>query len=85
MKKVFFREIVWVFVALLLSVPLSFVFLFFLRLTSSGPTLNEVEKVFTFQLFLLGIVVMFVCIYVVRLIVMGIKYLLVGQQESKQP
>jgi hypothetical protein len=33
----------------------------------------------------LGIVVMFVCIYVVRLIVMGIKYLLVGQQESKQP
>ena len=85
MKKVFFREVVWFFIALLFSVPLSFVFLFFLRLTSSGPTLNEVEKVFTFQLFLIGIVVMFICVYVVRLMVLGIKYLVVGPQESKKP
>lgn len=85
MKKVFFREVVWFFTALLFSVPLSFVFLFFLRLTSSGPTLNEVEKVFTLQLFLIGIAVMFVCVYVVRLIVIGIKYLVVGKQDSKQP
>ncbi len=85
MKKVFFREVVWFFTALLFSVPLSFVFLFFLKLTSSGPTLNEVEKVFTLQLFLIGIAVMFVCVYVVRLIVIGIKYLVVGKQDSKQP
>ncbi|MGA1543281.1 MAG: hypothetical protein ACO388_00550 [Saprospiraceae bacterium] len=85
MKKVFFREVVWFFTVLLFSVPLSFVFLFFLRLTSSGPTLNEVEKVFTLQLFLIGIIVMFVCVYVVRLIVIGIKYLVVGKQDTKQP
>lgn len=85
MKKVFFREVVWFFTVLLFSVPLSFVFLFFLRLTSSGPTLNEVEKVFTLQLFLIGIIVMFACVYVVRLIVIGIKYLVVGKQDTKQP
>lgn len=85
MKRVFFREIVWFFIAVLFSVPLSFVFLLFLRLTSSGPTLNEVEKVFTLQLFLIGMVVMFFCVYVVRLIVIGVKYLMVGRQESKQP
>lgn len=85
MKKTILREVIWFFVTIFLSVPLSFVFLFFLKLTSSQPTLNEVEKVFTIQLFLIGMLVMFLCIYVVRLIALGIKTLLGGETSKGNP
>jgi RsiW-degrading membrane proteinase PrsW (M82 family) len=85
MKKTILREVIWFFVTILLSVPLSFVFLYFLKLTSSQPTLNEVEKVFTIQLFLIGMLVMFLCIYVVRLIALGIKTLLGGESGKANP
>jgi RsiW-degrading membrane proteinase PrsW (M82 family) len=85
MKKTILREVIWFFVTIFLSVPLSFVFLYFLKLTSSQPTLNEVEKVFTIQLFLIGMLVMFLCIYVVRLIALGIKTLLGGETNKGNP
>lgn len=81
-----YREIIWFLVALALSVPLSLLFLYFLTLTSKGPMLNGVEKIFTFQLFLVGCLVGFLCVYVVRLIVKGMQYLLgEGMPHSTQP
>ena len=82
MKNLILREILWFFVALALSVPLALLFLYFLTLTSKGPTLNGVEKVFTFQLFLVGCLVGFLCVYVVRIIVIGLKRLLGDAVES---
>jgi len=78
MKKAILREILWFFVALLLSVPLAFVFIGMLKLTSGGPELNDVEKVFTLQLFLIGAAVSFVCVYVVRLVYLAIRHLVGG-------
>jgi ABC-type tungstate transport system substrate-binding protein len=69
MKKTILKELMWFILASLLAVPLSFVFLMFFKLTSSNPKLNEVEKVFTVQLFMIGWLVMFLCVYIVRIVV----------------
>ncbi|MEY3323681.1 MAG: hypothetical protein RLZZ417_3264 [Bacteroidota bacterium] len=69
MKKTILKELMWFIIASILSVPLSFVFLMLFKLTSSNPKLNEVEKVFTIQLFMIGWIVMFICIYIVRIVV----------------
>jgi len=84
MKARILKEFIWFFVAVLLSVPLSFLFLFLLSLTSHGPEMNRVEKVFTVQLFVIGCAIMFLCIYIVRIVVKGIK-MMMGSEGSGQP
>lgn len=68
MKKTILKELMWFIIASLLAAPLSFLFMSLLKLTSSNPRLNEVEKVFTMQLFLIGWLVMFICVYIVRVV-----------------
>jgi len=69
MKKTILKELMWFILASILAVPLSFVFLLLFKLTSSSPKLNEIEKIFTIQLFMIGWLVMFLCIYIVRIVV----------------
>ena len=69
MKKTILKELMWFIIASILAVPLSFVFLMLFKLTSSNPKLNEVEKVFTIQLFMIGWLVMFLCVYIVRIVI----------------
>jgi len=69
MKKAILRELMWFVLASVLAVPLSFVFLGLMRLTSADPSMNAVEKVFTAQLFAIGWGVMFLCVYIVRIVV----------------
>ena len=86
MKKAILREILWFFVALLLSLPLAFAFIGLLKLTSAGPELNDVEKVFTLQLFVIGAIVSFACVYVVRLVYLAIIHLVGGGgSKGKSP
>jgi len=68
MKKTILKELMWFIIASLLAAPLSFLFMSLLKLTSANPRLNEVEKVFTIQLFLIGWLVMFICVYIVRIV-----------------
>jgi ABC-type tungstate transport system substrate-binding protein len=53
MKKTILKELMWFIIASILAVPSSFVFLMLFKLTSSNPKLNEIEKVFTIQLFMI--------------------------------
>ena len=69
MKKTILKELMWFIIASILAVPLSFVFLLLFKLTSSNPKLNEVEKVFTIQLFMIGWLVMLLCVYIVRIVI----------------
>jgi ABC-type tungstate transport system substrate-binding protein len=71
----------WFIIASILAVPLSFVFLMLFKLTSSNPKLNEVEKVFTIQLFMIGWLVMFLCVYIVRIVIKALLKL-VGVNEA---
>jgi hypothetical protein len=78
MKQLIIREILWFFISLVLAVPLGFVFLSFLNLSSAAPTVNELEKLFVMQLLFISFVVAFIAIYVVRLVVYAVKKLLPG-------
>jgi ABC-type tungstate transport system substrate-binding protein len=81
MKKTILKELMWFIIASILAVPLSFVFLMLFKLTSSNPKLNEVEKVFTIQLFMIGWLVMFLCIYIVRIVIKALLKL-VGVSDA---
>lgn len=81
MKKTILKELMWLIIASILAVPLSFVFIMLFKLTSSNPKLNEVEKVFTIQLFMIGWLVMFLCIYIVRIVIKALLKL-VGVHDT---
>ena len=81
MKKTILKELMWFIIASILAVPLSFVFLMLFKLTSSNPKLNEIEKVFTIQLFMIGWLVMFLCVYIVRIVIKALLKL-VGVNDA---
>jgi hypothetical protein len=51
----------------------SFVFLGLLDLTSADVEMNEVEKVFSIQLYIIGCIVSLISIYIVRVVVYATK------------
>ena len=73
MKDLIIREIFWLIISFLISIVLSFVFLEFLALSSTKPELNSIEKLFTLQLYIIGCVVCFISVYIVRIVVSFIK------------
>ena len=73
MKDLIIKELFWFIISFMISLVLSFLFLGMLNLTSSDPSLNQVEKVFTVQLYIVGCVVSIICVYVIRIVVSAIK------------
>lgn len=73
MKDLIIREIFWLIISFLISIVLSFLFLEFLALSSTKPELNSIEKLFTLQLYIIGCVVCFISVYIVRIVVSFIK------------
>ena len=73
MKETIVKELFWLIIGSLFSLILSFVFLGLLDLTSSAEMLNEIEKVFSVQLYILGFIVSLISIYIVRIVVSAIK------------
>ena len=73
MKDLIVKELFWFIISFMISLVLSFLFLGMLSLNSSDPSLNEVEKVFTVQLYIVGCIVSMLCVYVIRIVVAAIK------------
>ena len=73
MKETLLREFFWFIVFSLISLFLSLVFLLFLKITYAEPFLNEIEKVFTFQLYFIGWIVSLISLYIIRIIISFVK------------
>jgi len=73
MKEILLKEIFWFIIGSLLSLVLSFVFLGLLELTTADSKMNEVEKVFSLQLYIIGCFVSLISIYIVRIVVNATK------------
>ena len=73
MKDIFIKEFFWLIIGSLLSLILSFVFLGLLELTSADSEMNEVEKVFSIQLYIIGCFVSLISIYIIRIVVNATK------------
>ena len=75
MKDFIAKEFFWFTVFSLSSLILSFIFLVSLKLTYAEPVMNEIEKVFTFQLYFIGWIVSVISLYIIRLTVSVLKKL----------
>ena len=73
MKKIILRELFWFIMSFVLSLFLSLIFLEILDLTSTERSMKSIEKIFSVQLYIVGCIVSFVCIYIVRIIIAAIK------------
>jgi hypothetical protein len=73
MKETIVKEFFWFIIGSLLSLIFSFVFLGLLDLTSADVEMNEVEKVFSIQLYIIGCIVSLISIYIVRVVVYATK------------
>lgn len=73
MKETIVKEFFWLIIGSLVSLILSFVFLGLLDLTSAAEEMNEVEKVFSIQLYIIGCIVSLISIYIVRIVVYATK------------
>jgi len=73
MKDILLKEFFWFIIGSLLSLVLSFVFLGLLELTTADSKMNEVEKVFSLQLYIIGCFVSLISIYIVRIVVNATK------------
>ena len=69
MKKILVRELFWFVISLLISLIGSFIFLEVLAISSTEPELNSLEKLFTIQLYIIGCMVTFISVYIVRIVV----------------
>jgi hypothetical protein len=69
MKKILVRELFWFVISLLISLIGSFIFLEILAISSTKPELNSLEKLFTIQLYIIGCMVTFISVYIVRIVV----------------
>ena len=73
MREILLKEFFWFIIGSLLSLVLSFIFLGLLELTTADSKMNEVEKVFSLQLYIIGCFVSLISIYIVRIVVNATK------------
>lgn len=75
MGRIIAREFLWLFVSLVLAIPLGIAFLWFLGFTPETVNLKDQEKDYIFWLYILGYFISFLGIYVFRFVAMSIKTL----------
>lgn len=73
MKDRIVKEFFWFIIGSLASLLLSFLFISLLALTSSTKEMNEIEKLFTIQLYIIGCFVSLFSIYIVRILISALK------------
>jgi hypothetical protein len=74
------KEVLYFFIALVVAVPVSLFFLHLVNLQPAAPQLSQDEGVLEMDLLLIGAVLGFVGVYVIRLTVWAVKQLL-GQSN----
>lgn len=74
MKKIIFREFLYLLISLILAIPLTYFFLFyFMDLVAEGDIFTENEKNFIAQMYVLGCLCIFIGLVLLRIIIMVIK------------
>ena len=73
MKKALAKEFLWLVFAVVMAIPLGFLFLYFLQVSPEGRTYANEEEEFIVQLYLLGVVLSFIGIYLIRMIVGSLR------------
>ena len=83
MNQLIAKEFLWLLFALVVSIPLGFLFLYMLGYTDYTANVSETEKDYITLLYLIGYVVSLVGIYLIRLIAAAISTLAAGPSEEE--
>ena len=74
--KIFAREFHWFITAIILALPVSYLFIEYLALTPSGDQSTIYEQTFEMELFITGAIIGFILTYIMRLVIWSIKKIL---------
>lgn len=75
MKRFFAREFIWFLVAFVLAFPLGLLFLWLFGLSADATVINDEEREMITNLYILGYILGFVGVYLVRFIAAAIQVL----------
>ncbi|CAI8349125.1 MAG: hypothetical protein CNE98_01500 [Bacteroidetes bacterium MED-G17] len=78
MGKKIFKEILYFLGFCLASVPMAFIFLSLLKIASQNNHINDFEKVFVVELFIIAFFISLATCYLMRLMFVGLKKILLG-------
>jgi hypothetical protein len=84
MGKIIAREFIWLIVALIASIPLGVVFLWFFGYTREVVNLTEGENNYIFWMYLIGYFASFLGIYIMRFIAVSIKTLNTKEEKPAE-
>ena len=73
MKKIIAREFLWLLISLILAIPLTYLFIYFIDLVGEEDTFTENEKDFIAEIYVLGYLFIFIGLVLLRIIIMVIK------------
>ena len=74
--KIFAREFLWFITAIILALPVSYLFIEYLALTPAGDQSTIYEETFEMELFITGAIIGFILTYIMRLVIWSIKKIL---------
>ncbi len=77
--KIFAREFLWFITAIILALPVSYLFIDYLALTPSGDQSTIYEQTFEMELFITGAIIGFILTYIMRLVIWSIKKILIEE------
>ena len=84
MLKIIAREFIWLIVALIVSLPMAVVFLWFFGYTREVVNMSEIERNWVFWMYLIGYFTSFLGIYIMRFIALSIKTLTQPEPEEEE-
>jgi hypothetical protein len=79
--KVIARELVWLFIALMLSMPVGYIFGSLLGLRPENEELTSLEEVFEMEVFLIGAIIGFVLTYIMRVFMWAITKFALSERK----
>jgi hypothetical protein len=82
--KVLAREFLWLFISLILSLPLGLAFLWYFGFTSETVNLAETERNYAFWMYLVGYFTSFLGIYIMRFVAMAIQTLAKPEEPAPE-
>ena len=77
--KIFAREFLWFITAIILALPVSYLFIEYLSLTPAGDQSTIYEQTFEIELFITGALIGIIFTYIMRLVIWAIKKILIKE------
>ena len=77
--KILARELIWFFIALILAVPVAYLFSYSMGLEPEGITLSTEEEVFQLEFFIIGYCIGIICTYIMRIVIWAVTTYLINE------